>query len=446
MAWEFDLLDATWRGIKFDSIAIDDAFDHDLAQHKFPYQDGAEIENMGRNPRTASITAFFWTQKDGDDYELRLQRFLDALADPSPGEFVHPVFGIWPQALAQRGSVRHEAEKPDQATVTFDLIESQVNQPLFQERTPQQKAEAISQRAQAARTASGSTLSHLIAKVRQLNPLSQLTALRQALLGPLFQLKALAGGIMTAGLDVINYPASLMNDIASLAGGVANLGGFTSSTVLGDYRSAVSRLTQAFGLTNNTVVSYDSDGHAVPTATMAGTNPTQPVPHIDARQPTQTQTVYAVDLHMCIERVATIADAAAEALYLAASDMTAGNSANLHPEDSLSPADVETIVNFARAEIDVVIQLARVLHDADHAQAIIEPLKDTALALQEAAEALVVLRPPLITRAVDAEMPLRLLAHHWYGDHTRAVELQRLNGLRNPNFLTAHQALLTYAQ
>lgn len=446
MAWEFDLLDATWRSIKFDAIAIDDAFDHDLAQHKFPYQAGAEIEHMGRNPRTASITAFFWTQKDGDDYEPRLKRFLAALAEPGPGEFVHPVFGNWPQALVQRGSIRHEAENPDQATVTFELIESQVNQPLFQERTPQQKADAISQRAQAARSASGSMLSNLIAKVRQLNPLSQLAALRQSLLGPLFQLKALAGGIMTAGLDVINYPASVMNDLSSLAGGVANLGGFASTTVLSDYRNAVSRLTQTIGSTGSTVVSYDTASHAVPTAAMSSTDPTQPAPHVNYLQPTQTQAVYAADLHICIERVATIADAAAEALYLAASDMTAGNSATLRPEDTLSPTDVESIVNFARSEIDVVIRMARVLYDPDHAQAIIEPLKDTALALQEAAEALVVLRPPLITRAVEAEMPLRLLAHHWYGDHTRAIELQRLNGLRHPNFLTPHQALLAYAQ
>jgi len=446
MAWEFDLLDAKWRGIKFDAIAIDDAFDHDLAQHKFPYQAGAEIEHMGRNPRTASITAFFWTQGAGDDYEPRLQRFLKALAKPGPGEFVHPVFGTWPHALVQRSSVKHDAENPDQATVSFELIESQVNQPLFQQRTPQQKAEAISQRAQAARTASGSMLSNLIAKVRQLNPLSQLAALRQALLGPLFRLKALAGSIVTAGLDVINYPASLISDISSLASGVANLGGFTSSTVLGNYRSAVSRLTQTIGSAGSTVVSYDTAGHAVPAAAIASTDPSQPAPHIDYLQPTQTQAVYAVDLHICVERVATIADAAAEALYLAASDMTSSGASSLRPEDTLSPADVESIVNFARTEIDVVIHLARVLHDADHARAIIEPLKDTALALQEAAEALVVLRPPLIRRAVDAEMPLRLLAHHWYGDHTRALELQRLNGLRNPNFSTAHQALLAYAQ
>ena len=51
----------------------------------------------------------------------------------------------------------------------------------------------------------------------------------------------------------------------------------------------------------------------------------------------------------------------------------------------------------------------------------------------------------MVTHTVAAPACLRLIAHRLYGDHTRAPEIQRLNRLRDPNFLTPGQELKVYA-
>lgn len=47
--------------------------------------------------------------------------------------------------------------------------------------------------------------------------------------------------------------------------------------------------------------------------------------------------------------------------------------------------------------------------------------------VQEAARAVIELRPPVQLRAAPVTGPLRLVAHALYGDHSRATELLRLN-------------------
>jgi prophage DNA circulation protein len=80
------------------------------------------------------------------------------------------------------------------------------------------------------------------------------------------------------------------------------------------------------------------------------------------------------------------------------------------------------------------------------ARAITEPLKDLALVLQKAALAIIERRPPLIFRTLDGAGNLRLIAHLWYGDHSRAPELARLNNLRLPNALNKGDVLRGYAK
>ena len=68
-------------------------------------------------------------------------------------------------------------------------------------------------------------------------------------------------------------------------------------------------------------------------------------------------------------------------------------------------------------------------------------------AVQRAAAAIIEARPPLISRPVTLRGNLRLIAHSWYGDHARAVEVARLNpGLRKPNLLMSGEVLNAYAQ
>jgi hypothetical protein len=44
------LLPYSWKGVAFPSTTFKITLRHDLAQHKYPYRDGAHIEGMGRDP------------------------------------------------------------------------------------------------------------------------------------------------------------------------------------------------------------------------------------------------------------------------------------------------------------------------------------------------------------------------------------------------------------
>jgi prophage DNA circulation protein len=465
--WSKTLLEATYDGVKFECISVDDSFEKAVVEHVFPYVDGGELEDMGRGLRHIPFQAIFY----GDDYEERLKAFITALVKPGAHELVHPVFGSIKDAQVARGSIHHEADNVDQASVSFELIESTAGNPFFTQQSPQQQAEAVSQKAQAARDASAWTLSNAVSKLKALNPMSQLTALRQQLLAPVFALKSLASGILAAGMDVINYPLSWAGDLTSLSGGVMNFGGFSASTLLSDYRNGFSRLAGVLS-TGSTVANAQFSGSTVTSqlangatlvseplgagstvtgvqsvgtvTTVTGTLPSGAssaailssgavVPRIDMSNPTENSVIQASQVHIQVERAATIADAATVVLQSEAETAT------------LSPSEIETVCNSARSEIEAAIELARATYPIETARPIIESLKDTALALQLTAQAIIVARPPLITRQVVTPAPLRVLAHRWYGDHDRAQELQRLNGLANPNFLQATDQLNAYA-
>ncbi|HFQ7487436.1 DNA circularization N-terminal domain-containing protein, partial [Klebsiella quasipneumoniae subsp. quasipneumoniae] len=95
MAWETDLQDASFRGVAFDIITTRDSVQRDIAQHEYPYRNGANIDDLGGKPRSLQCQAVFF----GDDYESRLQAFIAALDVRGSGELIHPVFGSMPDML-----------------------------------------------------------------------------------------------------------------------------------------------------------------------------------------------------------------------------------------------------------------------------------------------------------------------------------------------------------
>ena len=114
---------------------------------------------------------------------------------------------------------------------------------------------------------------------------------------------------------------------------------------------------------------------------------------------------------------------------------------------TLSPPQIEQIANDVRQMLQDAMDTQRELFDLETARPVTEALKDTALAVQQAAQAIIELRPPLESKRVESTGNLHLLAHQWYGDYSRAAELVRLNPqLRNPNQITVGDVLYAYAK
>ena len=118
-------------------------------------------------------------------------------------------------------------------------------------------------------------------------------------------------------------------------------------------------------------------------------------------------------------------------------------------EPTLTPIEIEEICNTLRADTQSLIVSIRQFNapftQAD--MALIDALKKAAYVAHKTGLVLLARKPPLIQRVVESDTPLHLLAHHWYGDHTRSAEMLRLNPtIHNPNFISSGEVLNAYAQ
>lgn len=405
MAWEKRLLDASFRGIVFDCQLADDDWERHAVEHARPFVDGAEMEDMGRGARRIRMKAIFF----GDDYEERLEKFLKALDEPGPGDLVHPVFGpLKAQVLTPH--VHHESELVDQAEVELTFAESGLGRPIFGEATAGQKAAGIGGKTSGARSAAASVLASVVAKCADAN------AMARSGLRAMAEMKGQAGGVITSGAGILTAPASWAADLASLVRGVVDLRSFGASSLLPDFSAVFAALTSAILLPS------DSGSSGSSGSGYAAAYPVTEGPELDV-----------VTAHVELERALGVAEAAQVVLESEADTPT------------LTPDEVESVAADSRELLQASIETYRGQYPVEQARAVAEPLRDVALAVQDAAKAVIEARPPLVSHTVSGRTCPRLLAHQLYGDHGRAPEIVRLNTVADPNFLTGGEVLRVYA-
>lgn len=414
MAWKDTLLPASFRGVGFEVLRTRDHGERAVVEHEYPYRDGSEVEDMGRKARRISITAVAW----GPAYEAALEKLGKALDERGPGELVHPVFGpVRAQVISW--DIPHEAERPNYAEVALEFVVAGADNPFFSRAWPK-----VDAKADTARAGATGVLAQAVAKSKNAG------VMVHAGLSSLAGLKAEASGVVTSGSSILTGPASWAADAASLVRGIVDLRSFSSSSLLPDFQGVLASLTSVILLPSGSSGSGSSGGQfswaqatATPEATTTATT-TAPV------QGPELDTAAA---HVLAETALGVAEAAQIVLESEAVTPT------------LTPAEVETVAASSRELLQQSIDTYRQLYPVEQARPVTEPLKDVALAVQESAAAVLEARPPLVTHTVAAPACLRLIAHQLYGDHTRALELYRLNTPRDPNFLTPGQELKVYA-
>lgn len=406
MAWEDRLLNASFRGAPFEVLGTRDHGEHAVVEHEYPYRDGGEVEDMGRKARRISITAAVW----GKDYETALETLIKALDERGPAELVHPVFGpVTAQALPW--DISHDAERRNYAELALEFVVAGLDAPFFSRSWPKADAKADTARSAAAAVLGALTFADANAAVR--------SGLRS-----LAGLKSLASGVITSGADIVSAPAGWLADVASLVRGVVDLRSFGAGSLLPDFQGLATALASAILLP-----SFGSSGGGSGSSGVFWTDP-----DAGAEAPTQGAELDTAASVVLAETALGLAEAAQTVLEAEAQTPT------------LTPAEVETVATDSRALLQASIETYRAVYPLEQAHALTEPLKDVALAVQEAAAAVLEARPPLITHTVAARSCPRLLAHRLYGDHARAPEIQRLNALADPNFLTPGQELTVYAK
>lgn len=431
MAWKDNLLDASFRGVVFDCQATQDGAKRDIAQHEYPYQDGADLEDLGRKARQFTLQAVFF----GDDYDTRLQAFLAVLDQPGAGELVHPVYGSIKQAQLLDYQVEHSADEVDSCRVALQFAEHTSSQPFFSRQLPAQQAAQVKLPAAAGMVAATDAFARATAAAKAAGQFDRINALRSVLTSTLGGLRSQVQGYISAGLDLIDYPRAVAADVVGLLSGMADLRGFDVGVIMSDWRSLSSQL--------GTVVQLPArvaSGNVQPGSLFAG----QPGQAGNSTADSGTTTIPVAIAPADLQAVtALLQAAAATTLAQVAADVLAAEV----EQPTLTPPQLETLAGDVRGALQQAIDSHRAAFDIETARPVTEALKSTAHAVQAATASVLTLRPPLIQRQVDAAANLHLLAFRWYGDYTRASELARLNPqLVHPNFIPAGEVLNGYAE
>ncbi|HEF7241212.1 TPA: DNA circularization N-terminal domain-containing protein [Yersinia enterocolitica] len=437
MSWSDSILDASFRGVRFDVVNARDSWSRDIAQHEYPYIDGADVQDMGRKARNIRLSALFW----GDDYDSRLQSFIAALDKRGAGELIHPIYGSMPNMQVIECQVGHDAENVDYCTVELVFLESKTGNPFFSQDYPTAQADVIFNQVQSLMDAEQSLMDKVLAPLRDAKKLmSKSKALASAALNMLLIFRGEITGFVGSTTDFVQYPGAFISDLQSAVSLTSQ-----NATSSGSSVSAASAISQT-----NATMSDWGESHRqlteianLPTALVSGEK-TAPV-----------DMPAGVSVADIAELIAMVTIVVAGELALDAADIFSNEDIN----SLLSPTEIERIANDTRQFIQTSIDQHRAQYaDATQEvsssptalgiawQPVVEGLKDIALAVQQLAANMITTRPPLIQRQVDSVSNLHLVAHRWYGDYRRAVELQRLNPqLRNPNNLKPGDVLYAYA-
>lgn len=482
MAWKDTLLDASFRGVPFQCERIGRAGQRAIGAHDFPYRAGAELEDMNLGPRAVRMRAYFF----GDDYEEQLAQFVDALEAPGTAELVHPIHGSM-TVLAQAWEDEHDAELVDGAVVNVNFIEDSLRTLVFGDRSTSSKVDAISVAADSARGAADNALASVmgglkggldglslgglagslglpglsslaglsglpglsgLGNIAGLAGISGVSGLVSGVRGAFDQAKGfLSGGLLSisgvtglvlSNLDPILYPRAYANDLLSMVD--RGLQGFSfggrnrtyaAPTALTIGAVAVAAASQKTAGSNSVAVMSD---FAVVRTQLAPTRLVIPSSAPAAAAPALAACVAVVQAHAQVHLVAAIAESVA--IVLAAEPET----------PVLDRVDIEQLTGQARADLQVAIDAARHTLDAENSGQTSAALGALALAVQEAARAIINQRPPLTQRLSPVAGPVRLVAHAMYGDPGRAADLLSLNRLGRRVLIERGDTLYAYSR
>ncbi len=479
MTWANNLLPASFRDIEFDILSTEDEARHALARHAYPYKDGADVEDMGLEERKLSVKAIFY----GDDYEQRLQNFLQALDKRGAGDLVHPIFGAMQGMQVNTYRVSHDEDRPDQCLIAIEFEQSVTETPFFVRELASQAADSVDDAADEAHAAADGVLEYetdslsAMANGGALGAMSRISAMRQQAVAFLLNLNSEVHGVIT----------SLTNPITNVLGFISDVTALTQS-LIDEVPKQLEYLRNVANGTRNSLNRLLPSASSGTSPSIGGTFVTSGIPSVAGVAFSRIDRLLATTSLQPV--VASQTNAPSSYVAWAAAQAGAGASTQTIPASSVfpvsaaqsqadtqvllvhiavvravlkarvaamvmaseavlplsTPRQIEQLVTVVRAGINDAIGQTRVRYGLEQARPITEALKSLALAVQESGRTTINARPPLVVRTVESQAPLRLLAHQWYGSHERAVELQRLNNLRRPNALTIGDKINAYAK
>lgn len=419
MAWKDSLLDASFRGVRFEVMNVTRAGQRAIAVNEYPYRAGADLDDLNLRARRVKLKAVVY----GDDYEEQLQALIEALEAPGVGELTHPVHGGM-MVLAESWDDEHDADLVDGVILNMSFIEHSVREIVFNADSASAKTDAIVAKAEAARAAADDAIVRLVLGAAG-SPLPRLTVLKDLFDQAKTQLKTLLDStalrVILSDLDPLLFPRAYVADL----------------------RAVVDRALQGLPFGGRNMAFDASSGAAV----VAGSGAADFKAALARLQPSVVALLPAVaapDATMLADKAAVQAHAQAHgatALAECAAIVLAGELG----EPLLDRAEVEALANQTRQALQQAIDAARGALDGEGRGLASTALREVAYQVQEAALAVINQRPPLVRKLSPVSGPPRLVAHALHGEPARAVEIIRINRLGRRVLVERGDALNVYA-
>ncbi|PJG83764.1 DNA circularization protein [Caviibacterium pharyngocola] len=125
--WTMPVRRASFNGVSFDVLNVDDNFERSIIEHTYPYVNGADLEAMGLNPLTVSMNAVFF----GEGYYTDFKKIIEKLAINKPAVLVHPIRGRLKNMLCIYAGFSHDAEFVDYVSVQLTFKEATPAKPIL---------------------------------------------------------------------------------------------------------------------------------------------------------------------------------------------------------------------------------------------------------------------------------------------------------------------------
>ena len=431
MTWD-DLRPASWKGLRFLCETLGDEFEHAVACFDYPYRNAPDVEDMG-TATTFRVKAWFFDE----DYD-GFPAFNGKLIESGPGDFVHPVKGTF-KAQLMSASVRHDdREQTAEIDLTFKVIEL------------------------VSVVATHPTLKSKAAELKALD--TSAAAKETTALADSFTARGIPASAPTAGLGGPGYLATVSAFASTVKKELAVVNTFAGQ-VQGFVAQAVAPLniiTSVVATASLPVVVLEQITSAVNSVAGEGAGLLSLPGKFTGRLATAFESMSATferfggnnalkAVYLSKKARSLISGAALELRLDESAEKSTSFSlkdydqpdTQVEPRGVMTMDDIDRMVATARQAVDDALPAVRASFGSKSYGLEID-LKAQALRLQEMADEIRLRRPQIVEVELESDTSLHIFCHDRYRDLNRAVEVMRLNKIKDPNFLTKGTRLRVY--
>lgn len=438
--WHTVLQDASYKGIRFDVVNIEESDGKALVEHARPFANGTTLEDMGTTGRQVQIAAVFW----GKGYQSRLNKLVETLMQSGAGVLVHPVWGRMPNMIAASWHFRHEADYVDYATLDITFRESGELQKIFVfENQFLMELERLIAQIDTYRAALEGFIDSMAMVKRDTS----------ALFGSALGLWSAARGVFGAvrsvlDLDVLHWgdksaysSANFGCDMSSLhrdLGDMLHTGLLQKAQIDANRERDNTHNSETAKTRMDTLLRENQTLHSLPRQVQAG---------LRAGGGHLAQAVH-FDLLRDMLRWQGLRVQMQAALWL----IEAHGSSMTAPELMHINRRLRQNLHDEIARLRSWLQTMQALHNAPYlatyqrCEALIEQMRQCAGCLNRLMIAAINQKPPLVVRPAPLSGTVQQIAFAFYGDFNRSDELTRLNPqITHPNFIVKGQLMNGYS-